>query len=138
MSGRSVIATVSLIALIILAGIGVVRVVNENETQQAQEKAAQLSTEFTNAGLRALNTDRVVNLLGDDGGAVCHDPDVALRRGILYGQFTNGAAGPGQRPVIVDNKVVQGQLLIIKVYCPEYIEMWQHLVNQLKYAEVAS
>jgi hypothetical protein len=60
----------------------------------------------------------VVRVLGDDGGAICDDPNSALKKAILYGQLTNGAAGPGIRPVIADNRVVQGELAVIKIYCP--------------------
>jgi hypothetical protein len=35
------------------------------------------------------------------------------------------------RPVIADNKVVQGELLIIEVYCPEELDEFQKLVNDL-------
>jgi hypothetical protein len=50
--------------------------------------------------------------------------------------LTNGAGGPGMRPVIVDNKVVQGQLLAIKVYCPENLDKFSKVVDKLKYADV--
>jgi hypothetical protein len=76
-------------------------------------------------------------VLGDDGGAVCQDPASALSRATLNAQLTNGAAGPGQRPVIADKRVVQGQALIIKVYCPEYIEEFQQVVDDLKFDDVA-
>jgi hypothetical protein len=39
----------------------------------------------------------VVRVLGDDGGAICDDPNSSLKKAILYGQLTNGAAGPGIR-----------------------------------------
>jgi hypothetical protein len=61
----------------------------------------------------------VVRVLGDDGGAICDDPNSALKKAILYGQLTNGAAGPGIWPVIADNRVVQGELAVIKIYCPQ-------------------
>jgi Tfp pilus assembly protein FimT len=127
-------------AAVMLLVLGVVAVVNytaEYQSAEADAKADQLIAELNTAGLRAPKKENIVKVLGPDGGAVCLDPDDALRRGILYGQLTNGAAGPGQRPVIADNKVVQGQLLIIKVYCPTYLETFQKVVDDLKLEGVA-
>jgi hypothetical protein len=125
------------VMLLVLGTVAVVNYTAEYQTVEAEAKADQLITELNAAGLRAPKKENIVKVLGPDGGAVCLDPDDALRRGILYGQLTNGAGGPGQRPVIVDNKVVQGQLLIIKVYCPTYLETFQKVVDDLKLAEVA-
>jgi Tfp pilus assembly protein FimT len=127
-------------AAVMLLVLGIVAVVNytaEYQSAEADAKADQLIAELNTAGLRAPKKENIVKVLGPDGGAVCLDPDDALRRGILYGQLTNGAAGPGQRPVIADNKVVQGQLLIIKVYCPTYLETFQKVVDDLKLEGVA-
>ena len=40
--------------------------------------------------------------------------------------------GPGARPVIADSRVVQGQLLIIKIYCPDKLADFQEYVDDLK------
>ena len=45
-------------------------------------KADQLSDAFTEAGLPAPDRDQIVRTLGDDGGAVCADPDAALKRAV--------------------------------------------------------
>ena len=124
--------------VLLLGGIAVVSYHGKKESEEATAKAAQLQTALATAGLRVPTTDQIVGTLGDDGGAVCFDPGSALRRGVLYGQLTNGAAGPGLRPVIVDNKVVKGQLLIIEVYCPVYLDRFQEIVDDLKYGEVAA
>ena len=76
-------------------------------------------------------------MLGDDGGAICADPNNALSGPPCYGQLTNGAGGPGTRPVIADNKLSQAQLLIIKVYCPEELAEFKEFVDDLKLADVA-
>ena len=77
-------------------------------------------------------------MLGDDGGAICDDPNSALKKAILYGQLTNGAAGPGIRPVIADNRVVQGELAVIKVYCPQELPEFTEFTDALKLDNVAS
>jgi hypothetical protein len=116
-----------------------VSIFNSNKkNQEAIDKANQLSTELKQAGLPVPQAQQIYNVLGDDGGAVCAAPANALAKSILYGQLTNGATGPGQRPVVADNKATQGVLLIVKVYCPEEAEHFQEVVNDLKYADVAS
>ena len=40
--------------------------------------------------------------------------------------------------MIADNNALQGQLLIIKVYCPDELEEFQEFVDDLKTDDVAS
>jgi hypothetical protein len=80
----------------------------------------------------------VVRVLGDDGGALCDDPAGGLRKGILLSQIVNGAAGPGLRPVVADRRIVQGQLLVLKIYCPDKLPTFQELVNDLKLDETVN
>lgn len=101
-------------------------------TQAAQDKAAQLITEIENTGATAPSSEVLVKLLGDDGGAVCADPNAALSRATLLSQLSTGAGGPGARPIIADSRVVQGELRIIKVYCPEELADFQEFVDDLK------
>jgi len=116
-----------------------VSIFNSNKKNQvAIDKANQLSAELASAGLPVPPSQQIYNVLGDDGGVVCAAPANALAKSTLYGQLTNGAAGPGQRPIIADNKVTQGVLLIVKVYCPDKAAHFQEVVNDLKYADVAS
>ncbi|GAA4600607.1 hypothetical protein BJY16_003600 [Actinoplanes octamycinicus] len=133
---RFLVYLVSGILFVLLAGVGLVRYHGKKETEQATAKAEQLQSELGAAGLRVPSTEQIARVLGDDGGAICYDPGDALRRGVLYGMITNGAAGPGQRPVIVDSRILTGQLLIIKVYCPQYIESFQEIIDNVKKAEV--
>jgi hypothetical protein len=104
--------------------------------QQALDKADELTTALTDAGLSPPSEDQIVRVLGDDGGALCADPGNALRRAILLGQLTNGAAGPGQRPIIADNRVVQGQLIALQVYCPDELEDFKDTVADLDFEDV--
>ena len=104
---------------------------SKESTEQAQQKANQLIAALTQAGLPAPTQQQVVTVLGDDGGAVCDDPSGSLRKSIFLGQLMNGAAGPGMRPVIADNRVVKGELAIIQVYCPDELQGFQEFVNGL-------
>jgi len=119
-------------AFLLTTGVALVAYHQDRETERAQELAAQLTGELSAAGLRTPAAGQIARVLGDDGGAVCASPGAALRRGVLYGMLTNGAAGPGQRPVIAENKALQGQVLIIKVYCPQYLEEIREIVDDLK------
>jgi len=126
------------VAFLLLTGVCLLFFHTARESRQADEKAGQLIAELTAAGARAPSKDQIVTVLGDDGGAVCATPGDALRRGVLYGQITNGAAGPGQRPIIADNRIVQGELLIMSIYCPEHLEDFQKIVQDLKFSDVAA
>ena len=107
-----------------------------NSSRQAQDKADELTSALEDAGLTAPSQDQIVRVLGDDGGALCEDPGNALRKAILFGQLVNGATGPGQRPVIADNRVVKGQLLALEIYCPDELEDFQKTVDDLDFGDV--
>ena len=117
---------------------GVIAFSAAKSTREANDKADQLITELKAAGARAPDKDQIVRVLGDDGGATCADPNEALSRSILLSQLTNGATGPGARPVIADSRVFKGQLLIIKVYCPQELDDFHAYVDDLKTDDVAS
>jgi Tfp pilus assembly protein FimT len=108
------------------------------ETKRATEKAAELNAALQKAGARTPDTDQIVRVLGDDGGATCDNPNKALSRATLLSLLTNGATGPGTRPVVADSRVFKGQLLIMQVYCPNELEAFQKYVDDLKTADVAS
>ncbi|MFF5078036.1 hypothetical protein ACFY36_13370 [Actinoplanes sp. NPDC000266] len=126
------------IVFLVLFGTALFAFSSAHESRQAEEKAQELQSQLSAAGMRVPATDQIVRVLGDDGGAVCDNPANALRRATLYGLLTNGAAGPGQRPVIADNRAVQGQLMIIKVYCPQYVDDFQQVIDDLKLDDVAA
>lgn len=129
---RSVLYVVVAAVLVVLAVWAVIAFSSARESQRAEEKATELVQVLHEAGATATPAPEVVaRVLGDDGGAVCADPNRALSRATLYGLLTNGASGPGIRPVLVDNAVFRGQLAIIKVYCPDELEDFQQVVDSL-------
>ncbi|GAA3349285.1 hypothetical protein GCM10020358_70820 [Amorphoplanes nipponensis] len=125
------------VALLLLTGVALLMFGSARSDARAEEKADQYIAELSANGLGTPSRDRIVQVLGDDGGALCADPASALNRAALYGALTNGAGGPGARPVIADHKVLRGQLLAIKVYCPEELENFTEVVDGLTYADVA-
>jgi hypothetical protein len=133
------------ITYILVAGVILVLLVvalvawNSNkQTQAAQQKADQLLATLNQAGLPTPDKDQVVRVLGDDGGTVCADPRLALKKAIMYGLATNGAAGPGLRPVIGDNLLVQGGLAVIKTYCPEKLPDFPQTAQEFKTANLVN
>ncbi len=120
------------VVLAVMVVVGLLMFKAGSTTQAAEDKAAQLITELESAGAQAPSSEVLVRLLGDDGGAVCADPNGALSRATLLSQLSTGSGGPGSRPIIADNKVVQGELLIIKVYCPDELADFQEFVDGLE------
>lgn len=130
------ITTCIILGVLMIGGLIAFR--SAKETQSAQAKADQLIVALKAAGARTPDRDQIVRVLGDDGGATCANPNEALSRATLLSLLTNGATGPGARPVIVDSRVVKGQLLIIKIYCPDELADFQKYVDDLKTDDVAS
>jgi Tfp pilus assembly protein FimT len=122
--------------LVVAVVIGLFTFSSARSTAQAQDKADQFSAALEDAGLSAPSQDQIVRVLGEDGGALCEDPGSALRKAILFGLLVNGAAGPGQRPVVVDNRVVQGQLIAIQVYCPDKLTDFKESIQDLDFGDV--
>lgn len=135
---RRVVYIVITVALVLLLIICFVFYRSAQSSQQAEDKANQLIAALQKAGVRVVpSQEQIVRVLGDDGGAICKDPGSALRKALLFSQLTNGAGGPGIRPVIVDSRIFKGELLVIQIYCPDQLPGFQQVVEQLKTAGVA-
>lgn len=129
---RSVLYIVSMVLLVVFAVIGVLMFKSARDTQQALDKADQLIASINEAGGTAPSREQIARVLGEDGGAVCANPNEALSRAILLSQLANGAGGPGSRPVIADSRLFQGELRIIQIYCPEELGEFQKFVDDLR------
>ena len=117
---------------VILAVIGLAVFRSAKGTTAANAKADELISAIEARGLNAPRKEQITRTLGDDGGSICANPNSGLRRAVLNSMLTNGSGGPGTRPIIADELVVQGQLLIISIYCPEQLADFQQYVNDLK------
>jgi hypothetical protein len=133
-SERLVIYVLAAVVVTVLAIWATVAFGRVAATVAAGHKAEELIASFQNAGLPVPSKDQVVRTLGADGGAVCQNPSNALTRATLYSQFSNGAAQVGVRPVIVPERVIQGEELILKTYCPEELPAFRDYTGNLKYA----
>lgn len=122
---------------LILVLIGLVSYRGAKQDQDADQKAEQFIAVLQKAGVQRLpSTHQVARVLGNDGGSVCQDPSNALRRATLYSMISNGAAGPGQRPVITDSRLLRGQLAVISVYCPDELPNFKDYIDDLKTDDV--
>jgi hypothetical protein len=118
---------------LVLCIIGLVTYSGKKETQQAQDKAQQLTQKFQAAGLRVPeDQDVFVRSLGSDGGAVCDNPASALGKATLIDTLTNGADFVGRRPVIVDRRILKGETLILQTYCPDKLQDYKDKIDDLK------
>ena len=133
---RMIYVVVGLVVLALMI-LGLFLFNGAKETQEANAKADQFIAALGVLGVPPPPKDEVVRVLGTDGGATCDDPNNALKRAILYSQLSNGAAGPGMRPVVFDKTMFAGQLLILKIYCPDELPSMQKYLDKLKSADVA-
>jgi Tfp pilus assembly protein FimT len=129
--GRSVVYIVAMVLLVVFAVVALLNFRSARETQQSLAKADQLIAEINAAGGKAPSREQIARVLGDDGGAVCANPNDALSRATFHSQLTNGATGPGNRPVIANANVAKGELAIIKVYCPDKLAEFQQFIDDL-------
>jgi hypothetical protein len=123
--------------VVLLCIIGLITFSANSQNAEAQQKAQQLVTKFMAAGLPVpADITILTRTLGTDGGVVCDDPTGALRVAILNDQISNGAAFVGRRPVIIDNRLVAGEALILETYCPEQLQKYRDKFNDLKTDDV--
>jgi hypothetical protein len=113
--------------------IGGLAVFHENAVNSdANSKAAQLKSRLEHAGLPAPDTQVIADTLGTSGDLICQDPSNPLIKATYQQAISNGASGPGTRPVIADSDVVQAVSLAIATYCPDNLGSWLKQVRDLK------
>jgi hypothetical protein len=118
--------------LVVLCVIGLITFSGERETQQARDKAQELSQKLEQAGLGVPDEDILVRTLGTDGGTVCDNPATALGRATAFAEITNGASFVGRRPVIIDEDVLEAEKLILATYCPDELDEYRDKFDDLK------
>ncbi|MBW0272479.1 hypothetical protein ATM97_20055 [Nocardia sp. MH4] len=120
------------VLLVVFALIGLLTFSEIRENTQATAKAEQLHNNLLAAGLPAPEPNVIADALGDDGGSVCQDPSSPLIKAKYQASITNGAAGPGQRPVIGPRDTTQAVALTIAVYCPDRLPDYLSHLDTLK------
>lgn len=129
---RVVVYIILTVVFLSMAGIAIGTFRHAKSSVAASDKANQLTTELTKAGFHAPSHDQITRVLGEDGGALCEDPASALKVGLERMQSSNGAGGPGLRPVYVAQRVVEAEKIAIQVYCPEHAQDFQNYINGYK------
>jgi hypothetical protein len=120
------------LVLVILATVGVFRYHYRAETRAAIDKATQLEAKWRVLGLAVPEQDVLVRLYGTDGGVLCTITPDRVTKALYLIQMSNGAAGPGQRPVIVPEKAIAAGRAMLEVYCPERLDAFDSIVSGLK------
>ncbi|WP_406199654.1 hypothetical protein OH807_17535 [Kitasatospora sp. NBC_01560] len=122
----------SIVVLVAMLVIGLLSYTQVHATTQAGKKAQQLSEALRAAGYPVPDQSQIVHTLGEDGGAVCADPANALQQAQWKYGMSNGASGPGQRPVLSDREVVLAEAIVLSVYCPDRLTAIQDRIDDLK------
>ena len=122
----------AIVVLVLMVIIGLVTFRSVHASNQANQKAQQLDEALVAAGYPSIDQTEAARLLGTDGGALCNDPESALKHGLWLVDMSNGAGGPGQRPIIADLRALQAGAIVVKVYCPDNLEAYQQKINDLK------
>lgn len=122
--------------VLVLAVIATVAWRGVSENREAEAKADRLLAVAEETGDQKPDRDQVVRLLGTDGGAVCADPTAALSRAGYLAQMSNGAGGPGARPVVTDSELVGAGLAIIAIYCPDHLSEFKEFADDLRTADL--
>ncbi|MCX5391713.1 hypothetical protein [Streptomyces sp. NBC_00094] len=122
-------------AIVLLVGLmvtGLIQYAAVRTNNQTQSKANELQEELVKAGYPSPDTDTIERLLGTDGGQVCEEPGNALKTALWKIQQSNGATGPGMRPVISDSKAVEAERIVLQVYCPDQLDEFDEALDDLK------
>ncbi|WP_410874302.1 hypothetical protein [Nocardia sp. A7] len=120
------------VLLVVFALIGLFTFTAIHENTQSAAKAEELHNNLVDAGLPAPEASVIANALGDDGGSVCQDPSSPMIRAKYQASITNGAAGPGQRPVIGPRATTEAVALTIATYCPDRLQDYLSHLDTLK------
>ena len=130
---RSIIYIITVVVLVALGAIAVFTFLAAREEARGVDKAEELITSLEDAGVDVtLTAQQIAGVLGDDGGVVCADPNSALSRAALLDRLANGAGGPGQRPILAEDRLVEAGVLIIQTYCPDELEEYQQFIDGLE------
>ncbi|WP_371484036.1 hypothetical protein [Kitasatospora sp. NBC_00315] len=128
----------AIVVLVAMMIIGLFTYTQQKATNEAHRKADRLNQALVAKGFASRNTGNIADTLGTDGGVVCTDPNSALRRGLWLVQIANGAGGPGMRPVIADQRILEAGAEVVKVYCPEKLDDYQKKIGNLKTSDTVN
>ncbi|MFB7721216.1 MULTISPECIES: hypothetical protein [unclassified Nocardia] len=120
------------LVLVAIAVAGVIIFREDRDSDIALRRAQVLQSRLLSAGLAAPDPRVIADSLGEDGGLVCQDPGSPLIKARYQAAVTNGAAGPGSRPVIGDRDVYTATALAIETYCPDQLSKYLEETGTLR------
>ncbi|MVU79260.1 hypothetical protein GPX89_18695 [Nocardia sp. ET3-3] len=123
------------VVLAALAVAGVIIFKREHQSDEALRKAEVLHSRLVAAGFTAPDPQTIADSLGEDGGLVCSNPSSPLIKARYEAAISNGATGPGARPVIADTDVFTATALAIETYCPDKLAAYLETTGHLKKAD---
>ncbi|QFU88948.1 hypothetical protein [Amycolatopsis sp. YIM 10] len=135
--GRVVLYTAVAALTVVLMALAVAAWRAGKVNRAAEDKADRLIAALAELGTAVPERDQVVRLFGDDGGPVCADPAGAARRAASLGVLSTGAGGPGTRPAVAGAKLVEGQLAVVTIYCPDRLSEFEEYVSGLRAAGIS-
>jgi hypothetical protein len=125
----------SALLLVALLVAGLIGFGQAGTSVSANDKANRLATQLEAAGYPVPDHGVIVRTLGTDGGLLCTDPGNTLVVSQAKIALSNGAGGPGQRPVISDDVAINAAELAVSVYCPDQLGAFKKAYGNLKYAD---
>lgn len=120
------------VVLVALAVAGAIIFHREHSSDDALRKAQVLQSRLVAAGFDSPEPRVIADSLGEDGGLVCSDPSSPLIKARYNEAISNGASGPGSRPVIADTDVFTATALAIETYCPDQLAAYLETTGHLK------
>lgn len=121
----------SIVLLVAMLVAGLLSFSQLHATDRAAQQAERLSARLSAAGYPVPTRDQLTHTLGEDGGAVCADPANALNQAQWTYGMSNGAGGPGQRPVPSDQEILRAEVIVLSVYCPDRLAAVQDRIDDL-------
>ncbi|MEV6772846.1 hypothetical protein AB0N05_29825 [Nocardia sp. NPDC051030] len=120
------------VALVAVAVAGMIVFQRHQDNEDSLRRAQVLQSRLIEAGLAAPDPQVIADALGEDGGLVCQDPDSPLIKARYDAAISNGASGPGSRPVIADRDIFTATALAIETYCPDRLAAYLQKTGTLK------
>ncbi|MFD6136239.1 hypothetical protein [Isoptericola sp. NPDC056618] len=125
--------TAAAVLILVLGAIMMIQFAGYQDRQderEAEQKAATLHAAFADIGITAFSEETIARVLGSDGGGFCTDPAALVDATANLGS-ANGAAGPGLRPSVLDERRLEGDRLVIETYCPDQLDEFDAYVDSL-------
>jgi len=105
---------------------------SDPDSDAAQALAAQFDENLAAAGLPAVDIATATALYGTDGGVSCENVG-ELQHELSLSQFGNNSGN--LRRVVLDPTLVEYDLVVIETYCPDQVDAFQEVIDELKQEE---